>query len=138
NTATGAGALLSNIIGVGNTAMGAFALFNNITGGNNTAIGARALEANTTGTFNIALGQGAASSVTTANNVICIGTLLPGANVDNSCYVGNIFGQMAASGMPVVINADSKLGTTTSSKRFKEEIRPMDRVSEALFSLKPI
>jgi hypothetical protein len=29
-----------------------------------------------------------------------------------------------------------KLGTTTSSKRFKEDIKPMDRASEALFDPK--
>ena len=40
--------------------------------------------------------------------------------------------------MPVLINGSNKLGTTTSSKRFKEEIRPMGEASEALFELKPV
>src|SRR5207302_8770654 len=31
-----------------------------------------------------------------------------------------------------------KLGTMTSSVRFKEDIKPMDNVSEALFALKPV
>jgi len=38
----------------------------------------------------------------------------------------------------VFINSDGKLGTTTSSRRFKEEIKPMERASEALFALKPV
>ena len=56
----------------------------------------------------------------------------------NACYIRSIFGQTSVSGMPVLINGNNKLGTTTSSKRFKEEIRPMDRTSETLFELKPV
>ena len=41
-------------------------------------------------------------------------------------------------GTAVVINSDGKLGTTTSSRRFKDEIKPMEQASEALFSLKPV
>jgi hypothetical protein len=33
---------------------------------------------------------------------------------------------------------DNKLGTMTSSKRFKQDIRPLGETSEALFSLKPV
>jgi len=36
------------------------------------------------------------------------------------------------------VNSDHKLGTATSSKRFKENIKPMDKASEVLFSLKPV
>src|SRR4029453_8035301 len=35
-------------------------------------------------------------------------------------------------------DSSSKLGTMTSSERFKESIQPMDRLSEALFSLNPV
>jgi trimeric autotransporter adhesin len=38
----------------------------------------------------------------------------------------------------VFINSNGKLGTTTSSRRFKEKIRPMDGVSEAILALKPV
>jgi len=78
----------------------------------------------------------AGSSVSTADNVICIRTA--GANVSNSCFIGNIFNQTSIGGIPVLVNSDNKLGTTTSSKRFKEEIRPMSQTSEALFALKPV
>ena len=40
--------------------------------------------------------------------------------------------------MPVLINSKNKLGTSTSSKRFKEEIRPTSDASEALYALKPV
>ena len=33
----------------------------------------------------------------------------------------------------VFINSANKLGTTVSSKRFKEDIKPMDKASEALW-----
>lgn len=36
------------------------------------------------------------------------------------------------------VNAAGKLGTSTSSRRFKEEIRPMEELSESLFDLKPV
>jgi hypothetical protein len=58
--------------------------------------------------------------------------------VSNSCFIGNIFGATASSGTAVFINSDGKLGTTTSSRRFKQEIKPMDQLSEALFALKPV
>jgi hypothetical protein len=45
---------------------------------------------------------------------------------------------MAPSGTVVSINANGKLGTTPSARRFKEEIKPMDRASEGLFALKPV
>jgi hypothetical protein len=91
-----------------------------------------------TGDNNTALGAGAGGNVTTASNVICIGALVAGANVSNSCYIGNIFGTTSSAGIAVFVNSDGKLGTATSSKRFTEDIKSMDRASEALFSLKPV
>jgi hypothetical protein len=38
----------------------------------------------------------------------------------------------------VFVNSNGRLGTMTSSKRFKQDIKPMDNVSEALYSLKPV
>ena len=136
NTATGTQALFNNTTGSFNTANGAFALPSNATGDNNTAIGFGTLANNTTGSSNIALGLEAGFHVTTADNVICIGEL--GENVSNSCYIGQIFGATSSGGTAVFINSDGRLGTTTSSRRFKEEIKPMERASEALFALKPV
>jgi uncharacterized coiled-coil protein SlyX len=136
NTATGARALLNNTTGNGNTAIGNSALLNNDEGGANTAVGGSALVNNTTGTGNTALGVGAGLGVFTANSVICIDH--PGQDVSNSCFIGQIFGATSSGGTAVFINSDGKLGTTTSSRRFKEEIEPMEHASEPLFALKPV
>jgi hypothetical protein len=105
-------------------------------GDNNTAIGFQALTNNTTGSSNIGLGRGAGSGVTTADDVICIGTA--GANVSHSCYIGNIFNQSSPSGLAVFVNSDGKLGTVLSSTRFKEDIKAMDKASEAILALQPV
>jgi hypothetical protein len=102
----------------------------------NTATGFSALGRSMTGSNNVAVGARAGFDVTTASNVICIGTA--GQNMDNSCYVGNIFGAISVSGTDVFINSQGKLGTATSSRRFKEHVKPMDKVSEAIFALKPV
>ena len=159
NTAMGAGALFSNVggpfPGSFNTAVGASALFAN-TGGDNTAVGAQALQGNTTGADNLAIGISALASNESGSNNIAIGSfagleLMTGsdniyigpnlgatAGQNNACYIKSIFGQTAAGGSPVYIDANHKLGTMTSSKRFKQDIQQMGSASEALFALKPI
>jgi len=135
NTAVGFQALMTNSGGNGNTASGAHALQDNTEGDFNTAVGDGALLNNTTGNGNIAVGLDAGSSVTTAGSVICIGA--SGANV-SGCYIGHIFGAVSSGGAGVFVNSDGRLGTTTSSRRFKEEIKPMDKSSEAVLALKPV
>jgi hypothetical protein len=154
NTATGVGALLTNTIGIGNTANGAAALFyngpgnyntaygngalsSNTTGGSNTANGVAALQSNSTGNSNIALGAFAGLSVSTASNVISIGVY--GANVSNSCYIGNIAGQtVGAGGTTCYVDNDGKLGVFLSARRFKTDIADMSALSEALLALRPV
>jgi hypothetical protein len=156
NTATGAGALLGNTTGFENTANGAFALFSNTIGVQNTATGREALFSNTdgtsntavgsgalhdsTGNSNTALGSGAGNNVTTANNVICIGANVPGANVSTSCFIGHIRGVTTANmnAVPVLIDSAGQLGTISSSRRFKNEIKAMDKASESILALKPV
>jgi hypothetical protein len=138
NTAIGGLALRSNVGGAANTATGFHALFSNTTGTGNTANGDGALNSNTGGTGNTALGSGAGAAATGSNNVY-IGAGMNGvAGESNTCYIASIFGATSASGIPVLINSNNKLGTATSSVRFKENIKPMDNVSEALFALKPV
>ena len=138
NTAIGTGALLSATSGGLNTANGGFALFSNTTGYDNTAIGFQALTNNTTGEGNIALGVGAGTGVTTADEVIAIG--IGGANVSPSCFIGHIRAIFTANAdaVPVLIDSAGQLGTSSSSRRFKKEIKPMDKASEAILGLKPV
>ena len=92
---------------------------------------------NRTGSNNIGLGQDAGFKVTTASNVICIGTAI-GNNVSNSCYIGNISGSTSSSGVTVFVSSNGRLGTMTSSARFKEAIKPIDKASEAILALRPV
>jgi hypothetical protein len=38
----------------------------------------------------------------------------------------------------IVIDSAGQLGTLSSSRRFKKEIKPMDQASEAILALKPV
>jgi hypothetical protein len=136
NTVVGDRALLLSTTGGFNTAVGEAAMLNNDTGSSNVAIGVQALGNNISGSNNIVLGNVAGSGVTTANDVICIGA--GGENVDSSCYIGGIFNATSSGGTAVFINSAGKLGTSTSSQRFKEAIKPMEQASAALFALKPV
>jgi hypothetical protein len=138
NTANGSFALLNNTTGTENVAYGASALLNSTTGGGNTAVGFNALPNNTSGITNTAVGFNAGFGITTADNVIVIGTNVAGQNLDHSCFIGEIFGATSSSGTTVFINSDGRLGTITSSQRFKEAIEPMGQASETLFALKPV
>ena len=157
NTAIGVQALFSNTTGSGNVAVGNNVLLQNVTGGNNTGIGVGALENNIDGSDNVAIGQHAlgannsgstgggnigigafaGASVTGATNVICIGEDVFGEDVGSSCYIGNIFGQPGGA-QAVFVSADGKLGAQVSSRRFKEDVKPMGQNSEALYALKPV
>src|SRR5215472_17929001 len=140
NTATGKDALRSNTVGSGNTANGIRALNFNKTGERNTAIGFHSLNNNTTGSFNVALGAGAGSGVITADDVICIGRGVDGADVSGSCFIGNIRGVQTqnANALPVVIDGAGQLGTVASSERFKKDIAIMGQASEGILSLRPV
>ena len=150
NSANGASALLSNTAGLANTADGFTALQNNTTGNSNTAAGDGALAHNTTGSFNIAVGINAGSGLTTGSNNIDIGSRgaageakkirIGTAGIQNGTFVAGIRGITTANAnaVPVVIDSAGQLGTVSSSRRFKEEIKPMGKASEAILGLKPV
>jgi trimeric autotransporter adhesin len=147
NTAMGSRALYSNTTGFSNTANGYQALYLNETGGGNTANGVQALY-RTTGGSNIALGFQAGANLTTGDNNIDIGNVGVAAEANTirigtggtqtATFIAGISGKTAAGGIPVIVNANGKLGTTASSARFKDEIKPMDKASEAIHALKPV
>jgi len=147
NTAVGTDALVFNDSGGFNSAVGAFALYNNTEGEFNTAVGADALIFNTSGSDNIALGEGAGSSLTTGDNNIDIGapgsagesgTIHIGTNFQTVTYIAGISGATVPTGVAVIVDSNGHLGTTTSSERFKDEIKPMEKASEAILALKPV
>jgi hypothetical protein len=111
----------------------------NTIGNDNTANGEGTLFSNTTGGGNTAIGSGAGFNQTTGSNNVYIGFGTSGvAGESNACYIASIFSQTSANGIPVLINSNNKLGTATSSKRFKEDIKPMDTASGVLLALKPV
>ena len=65
-------------------------------------------------------------------------TIRIGNNNITDTFIRGISGTTIASGATVLVASDGHLGTVTSSERFKENIKPMDKASEALFSLKPV
>jgi hypothetical protein len=166
NTATGSGALLNNTTGDQNTATGDFALLNNTTGNNNTAHGLAALEENKTGndntaigvsallqnregSNNIALGSSAGLNLTTGNDNIYIGNAGLSSNenakirigttgIQGRTFIAGISGVTVPAGVGVIVGTDGKLGTVVSSERFKDEVKPMDKASEAILALKPV
>jgi hypothetical protein len=148
NTAIGVGALYKNTTGTGNTATGMAALGSNTTGFGNTAIGARAL-LSATGDYNVALGDSAGESLTTGDNNIDIGYSVLGVKGDSNTirigntdiratYISGISGQTVVGGAAVFVDSSGKLGTMSASTRFSDEIKPMDKASEAILTLKPV
>jgi len=136
NTASGAKALYSNTGGF-NTGTGAYALYSNI-GGSNTATGVGALFYNTSGANNTALGFLAGVNLTTGSGNVCIGQGVSGvAGESNTTRIRNVY-TTVANGRAVYVNSDNKIGTLSSSRRFKEDIQPMDKSSESLLALKPV
>jgi hypothetical protein len=148
NTADGTFALFSNTTGADNTAIGDVALDANTTGHSNTAIGVAALASNTTGSGNIALGFDAGLNLTTGSNNIDIGNSGAAAE-SNTIRIGTqgtqtftiiagISNDIQAFGTSVIVTNDGILGVQTSSARFKDEIKPMDKASEAILALRPV
>jgi hypothetical protein len=165
NTANGANALFNNTTGFANTAAGYNALYNNTSGGyntangwialnsnttgfDNTASGDQALVGNTTGSSNIALGVLAGANLSTGSNNIDIGNAgvtgessrirIGTKGTHKATFIAGISGVTVAGGVGVIIDTSGHLGTVVSSERFKDEIKPMDKASEAILALKPV
>ena len=147
NTANGVQALYSNTTGAGNAANGSFALSNNGTGTSNTANGFDALFNNTTGSNNVAVGVQSGLNLTTGSNNIDIGNQgvageagkirIGTKGTHTGTFIAGISG-VGVTGSAVLVNSSGKLGIMTSSARFKEAIKPMDKASEAILSLQPV
>jgi hypothetical protein len=164
NTAVGIQALTENTTGSHNTAMGYYPLWQNTTGLLNVAIGSLVLSGNTTGKsntaigtyalnfvngdYNIGIGFGGGAHLTNGDYNIAIGnrgvageahTIRIGTTgTQTDAYIAGITGTTVPTGVAVIVDADGHLGTMTSSERFKEAIKPMDKASEAILALKPV
>jgi len=146
DTAVGDGALQDLTSGDSNTAVGLFAMGQLTTGSGNTAIdGLYNLE---TGNDNIAVGTGSGHALTHGDNNIYIGNAgtmgenrkirIGTTGTHANAYIAGISGVTVPGGVGVIINTQGQLGTVVSSERFKADIKPMDKASEALLALKPV
>lgn len=154
NTASGSNALYANHTGNMNTAMGNEALCSNQTGNYNTAVGSYALRnshgyGNTalginagynlnpgdvfTGNQNIYLGQDVSPGSLTESNTIRIGN-----SYQSQTFIAGIASAYVSSAVPVYVKTDGQLGTVTSSRRYKEDIRDMGDASRGLMQLRPV
>jgi hypothetical protein len=148
NTATGFNVLVSNTTGYQNTATGKHSLLSNTTGNDNTAAGFNALAGNTTGSSNTALGYQAGVNLTTGDNNIDIGNAgtagesgvirIGTTGTHTATFIAGVRGVPIGSGIPIGVSPNGQLGVRGSSQRFKEEIKPMEKASEAILSLKPV
>ncbi len=160
NNAFGTFALFNNIDGTFNNAHGRNALLNS-QGDQNNAMGDDAMEDNTTGSFNTAVGDDALFFNVDGNNNVaigdeagtglgasvnnCIAINVPGAGpfavLDNTCFIGSIFDQPVSdvgTQEAVFVDQFNVVGISASSRRFKHDIQPMDKASEAILALKPV
>ncbi len=145
NTAVGSLSLLSNTSGAFNVAIGRRAL-QIATGANNTVLGYNAGARLVAGDGNVFLGISAGNNYPNTagdspSNIICIKSSGDGtSDTSNRCFIGNIRGVTVGNsdGINVVIDSDGQLGTVSSSRRFKKDIKPMDQISEAILALKPV
>lgn len=148
NTVFGSGALLNNTIGINNTAVGFNALERNGGGWSNTAVGDFALQ-HAHGDGNVGIGNSAGYQVIGHHNIEIYN---PGTPADNGVirigidgihiafFAAGVRGVIPnnANGVPVLVDTDGQLGTSNSSRRFKEDISDMGGVSSGLLRLRPL
>jgi len=150
NTSVGVESLSFNAGGNANTALGSSALRGNDSGSNNVALGAAALNGNFQGSNNIAIGFNAGSAIELGNDNILVGNTGE-SDVSNTIRIGTlgthtrtfiagIRGATTGLGdaINVVIDSNGQLGTVSSSRRYKEDIRDMGEASSDLLRLRPV
>jgi hypothetical protein len=132
DTAVGYNALGANTVGSYNTALGSDALMSNVGGNQNIAVGQFA-GAYIVGNNNIDIGNNGAD---TDSGVIRIGTAGPQAYT----YIAGIYGNYTSvnNAVEVMIDSNGNLGTTSSSRRYKEDIQDMADASSGLLRLRPV
>jgi hypothetical protein len=167
NTAVGAGAMEAADGGDDNTAIGDLAgnalgggnknicigsgvvgvadENNNIRVGTNLPSGGIAVVNNSPLANAVTIGPGTSTEGITILTVLGFGTVSIGnglqtTNGASTCLVGGIFNQTPTAGShAVVVGPDNKLADATlSSRRFKKDIAPIDKLSEGVLALKPV
>ncbi len=163
NTAVGMNALLNNTSGAGNTVVGRSAMYRANGGAANVAIGSLAGSEITVANYSVAIGWQAEAG-TAGDGNIAIGAFSGGIGIgDYNIFLGSpagngddatirigdtarhtatflagVRGTTVANGISVLVGSLGRLGTVSSSRRFKEEIHGMSDTSAGLLTLRPV
>jgi hypothetical protein len=167
NSALGFNALRYNSSGHGNSALGHEALHSNLSGQRNEAVGRRALESSTSGSFNTAVGTRALARMESGTGNIGIGykagfyvegdasenifignvgeyddsnTMRIGTFTQHRTFIDGIRGKITGQNDAITVRVDSEgqLGTTSSSREVKQDIREIGGLSRRLLELQPV
>lgn len=137
-----------DITNPGSVGVGYQSLHNLSTGSYNTALGTQSADTVTTGSNNVVIGYRADTAAAT-DNAICIGndtstSTSNSINIGNSTdhttnYQAGIRGVTTgnADAVAVLIDSAGQLGTISSSRRYKENINPIDNIDN-LYNLNPV
>lgn len=137
NVATGNDALLNNNSGNYNTSSGYQSLYSNTNGHNNTAVGYKSLSNNQSGSNNTAVGWQSGIFGDNSNTVV-IGDNIS-ADTNNQCKIKYISGSTSSSGVPVIVNSNNVVGTTTSSAAYKKDIETLsDEYADKILKVRPV
>src|SRR5438093_9441945 len=150
NTAVGWGAggnysgTETNNICIGDQTAGVTGESNAIRIGDNSTSGGIDLLDGGAGANFILIGTGMGTQGISVSSLLGFGTVQMGNGLStvalaSSCNIGGIYNQsFGPADMAVRIGSDNKLGTVVSSRRFKHDIEPIDKASEAVLALKPV
>jgi hypothetical protein len=140
NTVVGFDSITNLSSGIGNCVFGASTLDNLMTGSDNVVVGYSSA-ANYSGSesWNIIIGNnvGATSSESSVLRIGNSTNATPGAGVLSKAYIQGITGG-AGTTAAVFVNTDGLLGTTVSSRKYKENIKDMGSQSSSILDLRPV
>lgn len=138
-----------------NQGLGNIVLASLTSGSRNVAIGESSLTSLTTGARNICIGHSSGTAYTTEDSNIIIGAETAGTGGTsnslrigaatgtgigqlNSAAISGITGKTSTSGVAVLVNSSDVLGTTTSSRDFKENIEDIQDYSDIIYKMRPV
>ncbi|MBK9964154.1 MAG: tail fiber domain-containing protein [Holophagales bacterium] len=150
NSAFGSMALDEIVSSTENAAFGVSSLGQLTNGDGNSAFGTGSLGTLTSGNNNVGIGKSAGSGLQTGNNNIYIGfntgpvelsesnTTRIGNDSSAAAYLRGVSGASIGTASAVYVNSSGRLGTVTSSARFKKDVAPLGDPAPLLMELRPV
>ncbi len=147
NTLVGMSAGDSPITGASNVAVGDATAYHMTSGTSNTFVGSSAGYNLQDGNYNIAVGSGAGWNIASGSHNVYIGaspfndeshTIRIGDGWPTRAFIDGIRGVAVTGGQTVQIDANGQLGSTSSSRRFKQDIRDLGDTADVVMALRPV